>query len=95
MASSLTISEEPKLEDLPELCLDRVLTNLSFEDLIRASISNELLAASAFRVFTLQFKNDEIIYWLRDQKFLASIKETFKRFQITCSRQLCKISVHR
>lgn len=63
MASSLTISDAPKLEHLPELCLDRVLWNLSFEDLISASIANELLAASAFRVFTLQFKNDEIAYF--------------------------------
>lgn len=66
MVLSLKISDEPQLKDLPELCLDRILQNLSFEDLISASISNKILAASACRVFILQFKNEEIAYFKTD-----------------------------
>lgn len=49
------------LEDLPELCLDRILTFLNLNDLIQIiQTKKRLLTASAVRVFDLNFKDVEI-----------------------------------
>lgn len=49
------------LNDLPEFCLDRILTFLNLNDLIQIiQTKNCFLTASAVRVFVLNYKNVEI-----------------------------------
>lgn len=49
------------LKDLPELCLDQILTFLNLNDLIQTiQTNNSALTASAIRVFNLNFKDAEI-----------------------------------
>lgn len=50
-----------KLIDLPDCCLDRILSFLSLNDLTMVADTNVHLKASAIRVFNLKFKNMRIV----------------------------------
>lgn len=47
--------------DIPELCLDQILSNLSLDDLTSVADSNKAMNASAIRVFNLRFKSNFIV----------------------------------
>lgn len=55
-------NELTKLTDLPQLCLDKILLNLSITDLVNAANADDSLALSAVRVFSVNFKNKNIVF---------------------------------
>lgn len=55
--------ERTKFIDLPDFCLDRILTNFSLKDLAIVGDTSISLSYSANRVFKTNFKNKEIAFY--------------------------------
>lgn len=69
------------LTDLPEYCLDKILSVLSLADLTNIAESNVILRNSAVRVFNWTFKKHPIFYseWGMEKESVASNPNDFLR----------------